>query len=81
MMVISLYDSATEAKMGARFLGAAAMETLVLAIQVLSFALLLFGAWLCASFVHGEQADSKTANAASVPAEEPESDLHHGTPA
>ena len=67
--------------MAARFLGAAAMEILVLAIQLLSFGLLLFGAWLCLWFVHHEQEDPKTSNATSAQAEEPESDLHHGTPA
>ena len=72
--------------LGARFLGAAAMEILVLAIQLLSFALVLFGAWLCVGCVHREREEangrlpSKTPTVASAP-EPAESDLHHGKPA
>ena len=68
------------------------MEILVLTMQLLSFALLLYGAGLCVWCVHREWqeaelqrqggAQPKPARAVTVPVEQPpESDLHHGTPA
>ena len=91
MMLIRLYGFHDNADDPMHGLGAA-MEILVLTMQLLSFALLLYGAGLCVWFVHREWQEAelqrqvdvqpKPASAATAPVEQPpESDLHHGTPA
>ena len=65
------------------------MEILVLAIQVLSFALVVFGACLCIGYVQREREDAEAQRQKQLPPRIPDapaelpssSDVEHGTPA
>ena len=66
------------------------MEVLVLVVQLLSLALVIFGAWLCVGFVQREREDAEAQRQKQLPPTIPEnapaelppsSDVGHGTPA